>query len=376
MNVAILGTDVASQSVAYIIENGCNLLRQSQRAERINVVAYTWTKSEVSIIGDKAALNFEQFAALYRKKIIEKIIFPREVYSSLRTVLPYLRRLGVKITDIWIAQRLSNEISLPNFLEPYLDAKFLPYLEFHIADHCNLNCKACQHYSGLVKEPHFPKLEKFTRDFERLHEFIDDVGVIRILGGEPLLNSEVSEYVKLSRRLYPQSVICVVTNALLLQKMPEYFFETLRQCKAQIDITFYPPLESKLPTIEKLLKEKGIEFTTSALYKEFGVFQTLKPHDYPHEIFLQCFSANCHNFYEGKIAACYLPFMTKYFNAYYGKSLPEDGALDLYDETLTTEKLKAHLLTPLERCRYCTKGVSTEWRTIKNPSPITDWVHD
>lgn len=239
-----------------------------------------------------------------------------------------------------------------------------------------MNCKACEHYSGLVKEPHFPKLDEFTRDFERLHEFIDDIGVIRILGGEPLLNRQVNEYIKLSRRLYPQTVINVVTNAILLPKMPEDFFKTLRQCNAGIHISFYPPLESKMPAIKQFLEAKRVRFYISPLNRTFTMKQTLKAHDRPMEIFLQCFQANCHNLYEGKIAACFLPFTTKYFNAYYGKNLPEDGALDLYDTGLTTEKLKAHLLTPFERCRYCTSPVEVEWKTISHPSPLSDWVND
>ncbi len=329
-----------------------------------------------AVIDDKAILNYEQFIALYHKKVIDKIIFPREVYRRQRKILNYLRGQGISIRDVLIANRLNNEISLPNFIEPYISTKYLPYLEFHIADHCNLNCKACEHYSGLVREPHFPNLERFTRDFERLHEFIDDLGMIRILGGEPLLNPEINEYIKLSRRLYPQAIIHVVTNGLLLPKMSEEFFETMRQCNAGIWISFYPPLESKMPAIKRLLEEKGVQFKITRLNKTFTVKQTLKRHDFPKEIFLQCFQANCHNLYEGKIASCFLPFTTKYFNAYYGKNLPEDGALNLYDPTLTTEKLKAHLLTPFERCRYCTPPVEVEWSTIKNPSPITDWVHD
>lgn len=327
-------------------------------------------------LGDKPLLNFGQFAALYRQNLIDKIIFPRERCIGQVTALSELRTLGVKVEDICITNRLSNNLFIPNFVEHYLSAKYLPYLEFHIADQCNLNCKACEHYSGLVKEAHFPKLEKFTRDFERLHEFINDIGVIRILGGEPLLNPEVNEYIKLSRRLYPQTNIFVVTNAILLPKMPESFFATLRECRAGIHISFYPPLESKMPAIRRLLEEKRVQFFISPLNKTFTMKQTLNRHDRPTEIFLQCFQANCHNLYEGKVASCFLPFTTKYFNAYYGKDLPEDGALDLYEPGLSTEKLKAHLLTPFERCRYCTPPVSVEWTTIKNPSPLSDWVHD
>lgn len=377
MNIAILGTDLPSQAVAHVIEDGYNAWLESRLGKPLNVVAYVqWGGLNSSVINNKAVLILEQFAALYRKKVIDKIIFPREVYRGQSLILSYLREHGVSVRDICITNRLNDEISLPNFIEPYILTKYLPYLEFHIADHCNLNCKACEHYSGLVKEPHFPKLEKFTRDFERLHEFIDDLGVIRILGGEPLLNPEINDYIKLSRRLYPHAIIYVVTNGILLQKMPEEFFQTLRECNAAIWISFYPPLKSKMPEIKTLLEKNGIQFGISPLNKNFTVKQTLKRHDHPKEIFLQCFQANCHNLYEGKIASCFLPFTTKYFNTYYGKNLPEDGALDLYDPNLTTEKLKAHLLTPFERCRYCTPPVEVEWTTIKNPSLITDWVHD
>ncbi len=41
MNVAILGTDQISQTVANIIENGYNPWLKSKLAEPLNVVAYT-----------------------------------------------------------------------------------------------------------------------------------------------------------------------------------------------------------------------------------------------------------------------------------------------------------------------------------------------
>ena len=376
MNVAIFETGQASQIVAEIIENNFNPWLESQDVAPLKVVAYVSADKNLPFVSDnKAILHFEQYAALYRTKVIDKIILPRELFVGQTQIMSYLQLLGINVEDICLTGRLNQEIFPPNFIEFYLSAKYLPYLEFHVADHCNLNCKACEHYSGLVKEPHFPKLEKFTRDFERLHEFIDDIGMIRILGGEPLLNPELNEYIKLSRRLYPHAIIYVVTNAILLPKMPDSFFVTMRECKAKFCISFYPPLVSKMPAIKRLLEAWGVDFWISPLNETFTMKQTLTPHNQISEMFLRCFQSHCHNLYEGKIAACFLPFTTKYFNASYGKNLPEDGALDLYSADLTTEKLKAHLLTPFERCRYCTPPVTVKWATIKEPSPITDWVH-
>ena len=378
MNVAILGAEQPSQIVAQIIEQHYNPWLTQRLGESLNIVAYIVGGGNIpQNIGNVPVLTPVQFALLYHKKVIDKIIFPREVFTGNgRMILPNLRSLGLRVEDIFIASRLTNNLNVLNFLEPYLSAKYLPYLEFHVADHCNLNCRACEHYCGLVKDPKFTFFPKFAQDFERLHNFIDDIDMIRILGGEPLLNPEISEYVKISRRLYPHANVYVVTNAILLPKMPDDFFNTVRENDAIIFISFYPPMQSKMPEIQRLLTEKRVKFGISQLATEFTIKQTLRRHDHAQEIFLQCVQANCHNLYEGKIAACFLPFTTKYFNAYYNKNLPEDGALDLYDENLTTEKLKAHLLTPFERCRYCTRPVAVKWDTIKHPSPVTDWTND
>ena len=377
MNVAILGVAEPSLIMADLIEKFYNPWIEQRLGEPLNVTAFvTWEENVPFQINDIAVLNPIQLAALYRKKVIRKIILPREVYTWQNKMLDDLQLLNLKLDDVYICARLAESMNFLDFVEPYYSAKYLPYLEFHVADHCNMNCKACEHYSALVKEPRFTDLEKFTRDFEQLHKFIDDIGRIRILGGEPLLNPEINEYVKLSHRLYPQSVIRVVTNALLLPKMSEDFFETLRQNNVGIDISFYPPAQSKIEQIPKLLTEKKVEFSVSPLLETFTIKQTLNPHNNAREIFLKCFQASCRNLYDGKIAACFLPFTTKYFNAYYKKNLPEDGALDLYEKDLTTEKLKKFLSLPFERCRYCTQPISVEWGTVSHPSPITDWTND
>ena len=284
--------------------------------------------------------------------------------------------LGVKIEDIYITCRLKNNISVTDFIQPYLSAKFLPYLEFHASDHCNLNCRGCSHFSGLVTKPTFPVLEIFTRDLEKLHKFIDDIKQIRIMGGEPLLNPEVGEYVKLCRRLYPKTFLHVVTNGLLLQKMSDNFFDIVKSNNAVIDISVYPPIKNHIPQIAKFLQEKKVAFRVLKFVDKFSIKHTMNKHNKIREIFLKCSRANCHFLYDGKIAACCFPFMVKYFNNYFQKNLPSNGFVDLYEEGITTEKIKLQLATPFELCGYCTNHVNVKWATISHPSPITDWTND
>ena len=328
------------------------------------------------IIDSKVVLTLEQFAVLYHGKLLDKIIFPREFYYS-HSILTSLRRMGVKVEDVGFSARLNNQIDLFNFVENYFVSKYLPYLEFRVADHCNLNCKSCGEFSGLVKKPHFPDLKRFTQDFEQLRKFIDDVGVIRILGGEPLLNPEINEYVKLTRRLYPQAQIKIVTNALLLPKMPIKFFDTLRECHASIFISFYKPLEKNLPMIQKLLADNRVpyEVNSATPMKKFWVNTTLKAHDDMRKMFLSCEVSHCLGLWEGKLSVCYKPSAINIFNKYFKQNLPTDsGLINLYAANLTTEKIKRQLHEPFELCRYCTPFAWREWGKISYPASINDWL--
>ena len=53
-------------------------------------------------------------------------------------------------------------------------------LEVHLADHCNLNCRSCDHYSPLSKEcfPNFEKVEKDLAHNIKAIEENDTVGII------------------------------------------------------------------------------------------------------------------------------------------------------------------------------------------------------
>ena len=60
----------------------------------------------------------------------------------------------------------------------------------HIAEHCNLNCAHCSHFSPLADKILMP-VEDFRRDVERMGElFNHECERFQIYGGEPLLLPE------------------------------------------------------------------------------------------------------------------------------------------------------------------------------------------
>ena len=351
-----------------------------QNMRDVKVIGFTEANPEN--LGERDGLPViysDYLPEMIRTGEVDSIVLPRDNYGGSNKLASYFLSMGVIPDHLYLTKRITQELVdspqlLKDFLEPFLQASYLPYLEFHLADHCNLNCAYCEHYSGLVEEEIYPEYEKLTADFKQLKKYIDDIGMIRLLGGEPLLNPDINRYLYFVRDLYPNAEIFVVTNALKLMHMPEDFFEALRKTNSFIHISFYKPMESKMDEITAFLKKNNIGYTISPLMDYFTKKQVLEPHDHATETFLNCLQAHCRNLYDGKIAACFLPFTTKYFNRYFDKNIPEEGAIDLYDPNLNTEILKVRLLTPMKRCAYCDTEERTDWRQISKPSVLEDWV--
>jgi hypothetical protein len=67
--------------------------------------------------------------------------------------------------------------------------KTLLRFDVHLAEHCNLRCIGCEHFSPLAKEE-FLDIDSFKKDCIRLSELTNkDLEEMFLLGGEPLLNS-------------------------------------------------------------------------------------------------------------------------------------------------------------------------------------------
>ena len=94
----------------------------------------------------------------------------------------------------------------------------LLYLETHVADTCNLKCRGCMHFSNIAVKANSPDLEDFDRDFARLSHLFTNIFIIRLMGGEPLLNPRLKEYMRIVRHYFPAAEIRIVSNALLVPR--------------------------------------------------------------------------------------------------------------------------------------------------------------
>lgn len=194
--------------------------------------------------------------------------------------------------------------------------KQLLILEYHLVDSCNLNCASCSHYSSLVERNTYTKLDKLTNDLSLLKNKVgDNLHMLRLLGGEPLLHPQICECLKVVRNLFPNAKILLVTNGLMLPKMAKEFYNVCRDNNIEIAITDYLLIDFA-STIYNLKRDgiKAISYKNSKKWK----YKQLRLTEGEIDCFEKCKLKNmCNNYKDGKIYLCphiaYIDFFNKAF---------------------------------------------------------------
>jgi len=226
----------------------------------------------------------------------------------------------------------------------------LDYLETNLVDHCNLNCKGCAHFAPLANA-WFADVEMFENDMKRLSKIFAKIKTIKLMGGEPLLHPQVTEFLDTTRNYFPLSRIFLVTNGLLIEKMSEHFWDCCRNRDIVISMSVYPPTKIRKESIAHLLEEKKVksEFKEITVFKSYHNF---KGDSNPTKAFRVC-RTSCANLREGKIYVCWVPPLAHYVNNKFGILIPTDNYIDIYSTNCTSKTVVKFLNKPSPVCSFC-----------------------
>lgn len=92
-------------------------------------------------------------------------------------------------------------------------------LEIHVSNHCNLSCRGCSHISPLEQKK-FLNEENMYLVLKKLNSVLH-CKVIRLLGGEPTLNSNLESIVSKIKEIGISDEISIPTNGILISKLTE-----------------------------------------------------------------------------------------------------------------------------------------------------------
>lgn len=237
----------------------------------------------------------------------------------------------------------------------------LPLIQFEInlVNHCNLNCKSCDHISPL-SEKWFANVEQFKRDIHRMSELFDgEARYIRLVGGEPLLHPLLTEFFNITRNYFKSASIELWTNGLLLLKMGEDFWRACQRFNILINVTKYPidvdykAMEgiATLHNVKLLFFGNGETVSTfnNNAYDLTGLCE-------PRNSFIACPNANRHITLTqgGNLFTCDKPPHVNIFNKYFDEKLriSKRDYINIHSDIGAEEILK-FLAKPIPFCRYC-----------------------
>jgi hypothetical protein len=243
-----------------------------------------------------------------------------------------------------------------------------------LVDQCNLNCKGCGHFAP-VADIWFADPNGYARDMRQLQKLVSTIHMIRLLGGEPLLHPKIEHFLFSTRSYFPKAEIRIITNGILLNTMPDSFWEACKTYSIEIDFTVYPPLFQKEKFLVNLSIGKGVKIHNSRA-SSFFAWSNLKGNTDPNLAFKKCRSRDeYNNLREGKIYCCWVSSNVHSFNKRYGTHIPITGFVDIYASDLTGWILKDMLEIGSSTCRYCAAGwdcpPSFPWSTSK--MQMSEW---
>lgn len=237
----------------------------------------------------------------------------------------------------------------------------LNYLETHIVDHCNLNCKGCSHFCPLTPE-NFVDVDEFEKMINEVSKKFK-IKVIRLLGGEPLLHPQVCKFMEITRRAFPKTDIRIVTNGILLSKMPQEFWQSVNENGIIIDLSKYPMGGENFAKGLDAMGLNKAKLGCIHLAGEFFLFLNSKGDSDRKETFDKCKDdlRYCVTLYRGKIFICTTGAYMHRYNEYFGTNIPEEKGIDIY--TNSAKDILQYLETPIDTCKYCFNN--PDWKYIE-----------
>ena len=214
-----------------------------------------------------------------------------------------LMRMGISKDRIFVLPFIMHNAQLPIIVNEKLsivcknlaDVKpVLRYMEYHVTDFCNLKCKGCGHLANRVTTLEFAGADKFRAALEKLREKFENITVMRIMGGEPLLCSTLHDYINAAHEVFPYSEIKIVTNGLLFRNITPLTIEAIRNACAEIQVSLYPPSKEIAEQLIAFCEEKGIRLLLGSPITEFFKRDFREGDTDIRENWLACESRYCH----------------------------------------------------------------------------------
>lgn len=259
------------------------------------------------------------------------------------------------------------------------EKKPVRFLQIHLTEHCNLNCKGCTHFSPVAKESTI-ELSKLESTYQKLLPYLERWFCrLELLGGEPLLHPQIEDILLLTRKYYPSFEIRLITNGLLILHMPDSFFRICSENRIIICISAYP-VNIDYAAIERRFEEFGVLFRYYGEYEDCKKFRQYKLNPkgiYERDISYQnCkYAGHCFQCRDDSIFPCFISAYAGHLNDYFGTAFQwEQGDYIDLDYPAADDDFQALATKSVPFCRYCNMEHPSEFPWEQSKKEISEWI--
>ncbi|MBF0406262.1 MAG: radical SAM protein [Candidatus Riflebacteria bacterium] len=203
-------------------------------------------------------------------------------------------------------------------------------LEIHLTHCCNLSCESCSHYSNHEHTGHL-SLDEADEWMSRWIRRVKPT-TFSLAGGEPTLHPDLTKFIILSRKQWPDAHIQIITNGFLLNQHPDLPNVLSQVQNSSISISIHsnlPEYAERLFSIIDLLGKWVVKFGTRIKFRRsynnwtrryLGFGNSMEPFadGLMRQSWEKCPAKYCQQLFEGKIWKCaplaYLHLQNKKFH--------------------------------------------------------------
>ena len=295
----------------------------------------------------------------------------------MKHVISFVKDIPV-LLKTYLSPQLFSDIYQLVVIKGKRISKLFP-VEVHVTEHCNLNCKGCNHFSNLAEEEYLEP-SQFEKDFKRLSELSEKYFAIKILGGEPLLHPHITDFFDISRKYFPSTPIQITTNGILLTKQPDEFWQNCRKNNITVSISQYP-IKLNKKEIKKIAGKHKVKVVYTGTTDEKRMCKMpldLTGSQNPKKSFQKCAISwgCCVTLRESRIYTCCFAAHIKIFNKYFSQNLEvsNEDFVDIF-KINSKDEIISFLEKPFPFCRYCKASeikFAQSWGI--SAKEITEWI--
>ena len=240
-------------------------------------------------------------------------------------------------------------------------------LEVDLWERCNLSCAQCTHNSPYFNSTdEVYQLEQFKKDITNLAKVVQ-ISAFRIVGGEPLLNKNLLEYVKFIKESKIADYLTIFTNGLVLSHVNNEIFSYIDRLR----ISVYSNLEEKklkviennIDRIKTMFPRLNVVSNKLEYFSYFNLASKNTDEQLVEKIYNKCYYSYEHrgfSIFNGRFYKCFASrkkykFLQKHSTEENFEHLKENVQDSILLEDVEKSDLESFIAikTPLEGCKWC-----------------------